>query len=164
MATSRGRPQHTHELANIRVVVRVREGLTVATQGSIDKAPSLPARAASGRSDSERRSSRRCKITQVMRVRPSDPERDNFDDIRGSASVSRSGVYFRTDLTSYELGMRLFVTLPYCNDPVTISREYLAEVVRLERLVTGNIGVGLKLLMEIGFQQNFIEAASCPRK
>jgi len=49
-----------------------------------------PARA----SNTERRSSRRCKINQLMRIRPSDPERDPFDDIRGSMSVSRTGVFF----------------------------------------------------------------------
>ncbi len=112
----------------------------------------------------ERRGSRRCKITQVMRIRPSDPERENFVDVRGTASVSRSGVYFRTDLRKYELGMRLFVTVPYTDDPTAIGREYLAEVVRLERLATGNIGVGLKLLMEIGFQQAFVESTGRPRK
>jgi hypothetical protein len=117
-----------------------------------------------GRSDAERRTSRRCKITQVMRIRPSDPERDHFEDLRGTVSVSRTGVYFHTDLNSYELGLRLFITVPYCNDPTSVGREYLAEVVRLERLVTGSIGVGLKLLMEIGFQQTFIEGASRQRK
>lgn len=117
-----------------------------------------------GRNDAERRTSRRCKITQVMRIRPSDPERDHFEDLRGTVSVSRTGVYFHTDLKDYELGLRLFITVPYSNDPTSVGREYLAEVVRLERLVTGSIGVGLKLLMEIGFQQTFIEGASRQRK
>ena len=116
------------------------------------------------RSDAERRNSRRCKITQVMRIRPSDPERDHFEDLRGTVSVSRTGVYFHTDVRSYELGLRLFVTLPYSNDPTSVGREYLAEVVRLECLVTGSIGVGLKLLMEIGLQQTFVEGASRQRK
>ena len=44
-------------------------------------------------SQPERRGTRRCKITQLMRVRPSDPEKDHFEDLRGSVSVSRSGVY-----------------------------------------------------------------------
>lgn len=136
----------------------------MASQGPTNTTPSPLPRTVRSRSDAERRSTRRCKITQVMRIRPSDPERDNFEDIRGTASVSRSGVYFRTDLNSYELGMRLFITVPYGNDPTVLGREYLAEVVRLDRLVTGNIGVGLKLLMEIGFQQTFIEGANRQRK
>ncbi len=131
----------------------------MATEGGTSTAKLPVSTTTRGRSD-ERRSTRRCKITQVMRLRPSDPERDNFEDVRGTVSVSRSGVYFHTDLNNYELGMRLFVTVPYCDDPTALGREYLAEVVRLERLVTGNIGVGLKLLLEIGLQQTFVEGTS----
>jgi hypothetical protein len=101
----------------------------------------------------ERRGSRRCKITQLMRIRPSDPEKEHFDDMRGTLSVSRSGVYFQTSEPSYEIGMRLFVTLPYSQDPMSLNREYLAEVVRRDPLSTGMFGVGLKILMEMGMQQ-----------
>jgi PilZ domain len=101
----------------------------------------------------ERRGSRRCKITQLMRIRPSDPEKEHFDDIRGTLSVSRSGVFFQTSEPLYEIGMRLFVTLPYSQDPVSLNREYLAEVVRRDPLPTGMFGVGLKILMEMGMQQ-----------
>ena len=103
----------------------------------------------------ERRGSRRCKITQLMRIRPSDPEKDHFEDLRGTVSVSRSGVYFHSNEPGYELGMRLFVTLPYSNDPMSLSREYLAEVVRLDLLPNGLHGVGLKILMEMGMQHTY---------
>jgi PilZ domain len=103
----------------------------------------------------ERRNSRRCKITQLMRIRPSDPSRDPFDDIRGTMSVSRSGVYFQSSVTTYEVGMRLFVTMPYSSQPGSMSREYLAEVVRRDHLPNGMFGVGFKILMEMGLQSNF---------
>ena len=74
--------------------------------------------------------------------------------MRGTLSVSRSGVYFQTSEAAYEIGMRLFVTLPYSQDPVSMNREYLAEVVRRDPLPTGMFGVGLKLLMEVGMQRN----------
>jgi hypothetical protein len=106
-------------------------------------------------SGSERRGSRRCKITQLLRLRPSDPEREHFEDLRGTLSVSRSGVYFHSSELGYELGMRLFVTLPYANDPATISREYLAEVVRKDPLPNGLHGIGIKILMEMGMQHTF---------
>jgi len=102
----------------------------------------------------ERRGSRRCRITQLMRIRPSDPERDHFDDLRGSLSVSRGGVYFQTSEQSYEVGMRLFVTMPYSHDPTALNREYLAEVVRKDPMPTGMFGIGFKFLMEMGLQQN----------
>ena len=79
---------------------------------------------------SERRASRRCKFTQLMRIRPSDPQRAHFDDMRGTISVSRTGVYFQTSETGYEVGMRLFLVMPYSQDPGATNREYLAEVVR----------------------------------
>ena len=104
---------------------------------------------------SERRGTRRCKINQLMRIRPSDPEKEHFEDLRGSTSVSRSGVAFQTSETGYELGMRLFVTMPYSRDPAAINREYLAEVVRLEKLPNGLIAVGIKLLMEMGMQHSY---------
>jgi hypothetical protein len=101
----------------------------------------------------ERRGSRRCKITQLMRIRPSDPEKEHFEDLRGTLSVSRSGVFFQSSEPLYEIGMRLFVTLPYSQDPMSLNREYLAEVVRRDPLPTGMFGVGLKILMEMGMQQ-----------
>jgi hypothetical protein len=106
-------------------------------------------------SQAERRGSRRCKINQLMRIRPSDPERDHFEDLRGSHSVSRSGVYFQTSEKGYEIGMRLFVTMPYSNLPSAMNREYLAEVVRLDALPNGLNGVGIKLLMEMGMQHSY---------
>ncbi len=104
---------------------------------------------------SERRGTRRCKINQLMRIRPSDPEKEHFEDLRGSTSVSRSGVAFQTSETGYELGMRLFVTMPYSRDPAAVNREYLAEVVRLEKLPNTLIAVGIKLLMEMGMQHSY---------
>jgi hypothetical protein len=123
-------------------------------QGIMGKTPSTSGAAASKPAAKERRSTRRCKITQLMRIRPSDPEKEHFDDIRGTLSVSRSGVFFQTSEPSYEIGMRLFVTLPYSQDPMALNREYLAEVVRRDTLPTAMFGIGLKILMEMGMQQN----------
>ena len=103
----------------------------------------------------ERRGTRRCKITQLMRIRPSDPEKDHFEDLRGTMSVSRSGVYFHSNEPGYEIGMRLFVTLPYTNDPMSTNHEYLAEVVRRDPLPNGLNGIGLKILMEMGAQHTY---------
>lgn len=103
----------------------------------------------------ERRGSRRCKITQLMRIRPSDPERDPFEDIRGSLSVSRTGVYFHSSIPTYAVGMRLFVTMPYSKESGAMTHEYLAEVVRRDPLPNGLFGVGFKILMEMGLQGGY---------
>lgn len=103
----------------------------------------------------ERRASRRCKITQLMRLRPSDPEHEPFDDIRGSLSVSRTGVYFHSSEPGYQVGLRLFVSMPYSKEPASMAREYLCEVVRREPLPNGLYGVGFKFLMEMGLQGGY---------
>jgi len=118
-------------------------------QTSIAGGPSRPSAL------SERRSSRRCKITLVMRIRPSDPGQKYFDDLRGSVSVSRSGIYFHTTELGYDVGQRLFVTMPYAGDPSVIGREYLAEVVRKDTLQNGMIGIGFKTLMEMTKQASY---------
>jgi hypothetical protein len=99
-----------------------------------------------------------------MRIRPSDPERDPFEDIRGTLSVSRSGIYFQSSVTTYEVGMRLFVTMPYSKEPASMSREYLAEVVRRDPLPNGLFGVGFKILMEMGLPSGFGSAYSTNSK
>ena len=123
-----------------------------------------PGGIATGQSKSaERRGCRRCKITQLMRIRPSDPLRDHFEDIRGSHSVSRTGVFFHSSEPAYEVGMRLFVTMPYSKEASAMSREYLAEVVRREPLPNGLFGVGFKILMELGMQRQSADRFSMPR-
>ena len=112
----------------------------------------------------ERRAARRCKITQLMRIRPSDPERKPFDDIRSTLSLSRTGVYFQSSETEYEVGMRLFVTMPYTKEPTAMSHEYLAEVVRRDHLPNGLFGVGFKILMQMGLQSNFRDNSWMSRK
>lgn len=123
-------------------------------QELMGKTPNTSSPVTSRSRNTERRGSRRCKISQLMRIRPSDPEKDHFDDIRGTLSVSRGGVYFQTSEPAYEIGMRLFVTLPFTQDPVSLNREFLAEVVRRDPLPTGMFGVGIKILMEMGIQRS----------
>lgn len=112
----------------------------------------------------ERRGCRRCKITQLMRIRPSDPERDPFDDIRSTESVSRTGVYFHSSEAGYEVGMRLFVSLPYSKQPTALVREYLAEVVRREDLPNGLFGIAFKILMELRLQTSYSFTPPLQRK
>jgi hypothetical protein len=136
----------------------------MATQDLMSKPPQNGIAANRATSPAERRGSRRCKITQLMRIRPSDPERDPFDDMRGTLSVSRGGVYYQTSETGYELGMRLFVSMPYSQEASAMSREYLAEVVRVDSLANGMTGIGFKILMEMGGQASYSYGFSTQRK
>jgi hypothetical protein len=136
----------------------------MATQDIISKTLGSSAPPARITPANERRTTRRCKITQLMRIRPSDPERDNFEDLRGSMSVSRTGVYFQTSEGAYELGMRLFVTMPYNEAAAAMSHEYLAEVVRVEPMANGMIGIGFKYLMQMGTLSSHSYGISVSRK
>ncbi|PYT81199.1 MAG: hypothetical protein DMG40_10070 [Acidobacteria bacterium] len=128
----------------------------------MNKKPETQTAPKSPTTQTERRGNRRCHITQLMRIRPSDPKKPQFEDLRGSMSVSRSGVYFQTSEPGYEVGLRLFVTMPYSNDPASLNREYLAEVVRRDVLPTGMFGIGIKILMEMGVQHSYNFGASTP--
>jgi hypothetical protein len=133
-----------------------KDGLPLATQHDLmTKKPPTGSSPKQPSSLKERRGSRRCKITQLMRIRPSDPNKDHFEDLRGSVSVSPSGVFFQSSEPGYEVGMRLFVTMPYSQDPASRVREYLAEVVRRDVLPTGMFGIGIKILMEMGIQHSY---------
>jgi hypothetical protein len=60
--------------------------------------------------------------------------------------------------------MRLFVTMPFSPGAVSMSREYLAEVVRVQPLSNGLTGIGFKILMEMGTPTNFSYDSKAPIK
>jgi hypothetical protein len=102
--------------------------------------------------DSDRRDKRRARIAQPVRVRPSMPGGDEFDDVLATINVSRHGLYFSTDRPTYKKGLRLFITLPFHDDPNAINLEYIGEVVRVDRLADGNFGVAVHLKMTVNLQ------------
>jgi hypothetical protein len=84
--------------------------------------------------------------------------------MRSTVSVSRTGVYFQTSEAGYEIGMRLFLIMPYSQDPGSTSREYLAEVVRKDPLPNGLTGIGVKLLLETGPQHTYSFEPPAPHR
>jgi hypothetical protein len=128
---------------------QVRQPEMPVQQNSMARIPTHGSSSTGVASKTERRASRRCKITQLMRLRPSDHTKLQFEDLRSSLSVSRNGIFFQTSEPGYELGMRLFVTMPYSQNSGAASRDYLAEVVRKVELPNGLTGVGFKILMEL---------------
>ena len=94
----------------------------------------------------EQRRSRRAKITRPLRVRPSEPRDEHFDDIPTSVNASREGIYFVSRKSNYYKGMRVFVTFPYTSAHDPMNCEYVAEVVRVENLPNNKFGVAVHLL------------------
>ncbi|HTQ61082.1 MAG TPA: PilZ domain-containing protein [Candidatus Solibacter sp.] len=99
----------------------------------------------------DNRVSRRAKIARPVRVRPSEPRDDHFEDLPISVNASKEGIYFTTRLHSYYPGMRVFVTFPYSSPHDPMNCEYVAQVVRVEKLENGKTGVAVHLKMSMNF-------------
>jgi hypothetical protein len=99
----------------------------------------------------EQRRSRRAKITRTLRVRPSEPRDEHFEDLPTSINASREGIFFRTRRETYYPGMRVFVTFPYSSPNDPMNCEYVAQVMRVEKLPNGRFGVAVHLLMTVNY-------------
>jgi hypothetical protein len=97
----------------------------------------------------ENRSIPRTRISRKLRVRPSDGDIAHFEEFPVSTNISKRGVYFQTSLQSYQKGMRLFVTYPFTFAGDPMKSEYIAEVVRVDRLSNDKFGVAIQLLTTI---------------
>ena len=96
------------------------------------------------------RRSRRINVGQPVRLIPSIPRGELFEEIGTTNNVSHEGFYFLTKSKYYEEGMRLLVTLPYHSPRRPHDREYLAQVVRVELLDDSQCGVAVRLLSPVG--------------
>jgi len=110
-----------------------------------EKSP-ITAPAEAEKKHSEQRRSRRAKIARPVRVRPSSPQDEHFEDIPTSVNASKEGIYFTTRQTSYHKGMRVFVTFPFSSAHDPMVCEYVAQVVRVENLAGDKFGIAIELL------------------
>ena len=100
-------------------------------------------------SSQERRKKIRTKIPRMIRVRPSEPTLESFDEILPTINASRNSVYFVPQNGIFEPKMRLFITYPYASDPGSINQEFLGQVTRVDILPGNKQGVAVHLLMPI---------------
>ncbi len=98
-----------------------------------------------------KRISRRSKIARPVRVRPSDPRDEHFEDLPVSVNASKEGIYLTSRRKSYYKGMRVFVTFPFSSSHDPMNCEYVAEVVRVEELPNGKFGVAVNLKMSMNY-------------
>ena len=99
----------------------------------------------------EQRRSRRAKIAKPLRVRPSDPRDEHFEDVPISVNASKEGIYFTTRRSNYYKGMRLFVTFPFSSAHDPMNCEYVAQVVRVENLPNNRFGIAVHLKMTMNY-------------
>ena len=97
----------------------------------------------------ERRRMGRTRIAQAIRVRPSLPIQNDFDDVARTLNASRSGIYFAARRGEYHKDMRLFVTYPFSTAPGTLNQEFVGRVVRIDELADGRRGIAVELLMPL---------------
>src|SRR5579862_6110125 len=108
-------------------------------------------------SNLEQRHWPRAKLSCPVRARPSQPTIDEFDEVIVTVNSCRNGCYFTTNSTYFKKHLRLFVMLPYSNSLGAINREYIGEVLRVDSLPDGRIGVAVNLVTTIGLtiQEHF---------
>jgi hypothetical protein len=97
----------------------------------------------------ERRRSRRIRIGQPLKVRPSDPRDAHFEETSTTKNVSRDGIHFLSKNKGIYEGMRLFITLPF---HFSSDQEYIGQVTRIENLADGNRGIAVQLLSSVGIK------------
>jgi hypothetical protein len=100
-------------------------------------------------SASERRGKGRAKLARKVRVRPSEPHGEDFDEVVETLNVCRTGIYFASSRASYKKELRLFVTYPYDTEHGAINQEYLGRVVRIDELPDGRRGIAVHLQMKL---------------
>jgi hypothetical protein len=100
-------------------------------------------------SSQERRRKTRTKIPRMIRVRPSQPTPDEFDEILPTINASRNSVYFVPQNGIFQPNMNVFVTYPYSVRAGSINQEFLGTVTRVDKLPRNKQGVAVHLIMPI---------------
>src|SRR5271167_1876009 len=113
--------------------------------------PNVSSTSATDANYPQKRRSRRVKMSRPVRVRPSEPRDDHFEDLITSINASKDGIYFHSRRKGYYKGMRVFVTFPYTSGHDPMNCEYVAEVVRVEDLPNNKFGVAVELKMSMNY-------------
>src|ERR1700756_1700017 len=95
----------------------------------------------------DKRKTRRAKIAKTLRVRPSEPRDEHFEDLPVSVNASKEGIFFQTRLKGYYKGMRVFVTFPFSSKHDPMNCEYVAGGVGGGEVRNKRYGEALQLLM-----------------
>jgi hypothetical protein len=115
-----------------------RSGFDSSLEMAHKTAPSAP---------SERRQQKRSQRRVPVRVRPSDPEKDeHFEEILTTQNASRVGIHVAMGRQTYREGMRLFITLPYLPSAPHLQNEYLGEIIRIDASKGPGEGIAVRLL------------------
>jgi len=98
-----------------------------------------------------KRKHHRAKMAKPLRVRPSQPRDEHFEDLPISMNASKEGIYFQSRRENYYKGMRVFVTFPFTTRHDPMNCDYVGEIVRVEKLPNGKFGVAVHLLLTMNY-------------
>jgi hypothetical protein len=106
------------------------------------KPSSAPAR----KSPQDARTRKRLKVSLPVHVCPFDARFAEIEDVGQVVDFTGDGLYFKTAMPHYFVGMRLIVTFPF-GEKVSAHRKFLASVVRLEHLENDSRGIAVRFLL-----------------
>src|SRR5580704_8857709 len=89
----------------------------------------------------ERRRSRRWRVGKSVRICPCDTKLG--EEIEVTRNASPDGVYFTTQIKHYYIGMILLIA-PIDNHGHICGSDYVAEVLRIDPLPDGNLGIATR--------------------
>lgn len=105
-----------------------------------------PAETTRRKSPADARTRERLKVSLPVHVRPFDARFMEIEDIGQVVDFTRDGLYFKTPMPHYFVGMRLIVTFPF-GEKVSAHRKFLATVVRLEHIENDSRGIAVRFLL-----------------
>ena len=94
----------------------------------------------------DNRTRKRIRVALPVHVRPFDARFAEIEDVAQVVDFTRDGLYFKTPMPHYFVGMRLIVTFPF-GDNVSAHRKFLGTIVRLEHLEKDMRGVAVRFLL-----------------
>ena len=108
----------------------------------------------------ERRKQRRTRLSLLVRLGPANTKDGDFDQVLETLNSSRSGFYFTTTSKGFYQRMPLRLVFPYTTayDPVPASEDY-GEVVRLDKLSDGQMGIAVQIRGSSPVEQRVFEMA-----
>jgi hypothetical protein len=108
--------------------------------------PFKPAVEPASKAPEDARTRKRLKVSLPVHVRPFDARFAEIEDVGQVVDFTRDGLYFKTSMPHYFVGMRLIVTFPF-GEKVSAHRKFLASVVRLEHLENDSRGIAVRFLL-----------------
>ncbi len=100
----------------------------------------------------QRRDSHRAPVSSIIRVRPEvllPGDATGAVRICTTENTSRNGLYFVAESITILRKVQLFLSFPHLDQAAALSPEYRAEVVRVDSLPQGRLGVAARLLHNI---------------